>query len=511
MRTVNSIKNIYIGLITQIVVILLAFVSRKVFIDTLGTEYLGINGILTNILSMLSLVEGGIGVSIVYNLYEPLANNDTKKVAGLIKLYKKIYSIIATLVVILSIILYPVLHIFIKSDDIIPNMEIVYFIFVLKTVISYVNAHKWSLINADQKEYVLARYNILFNILTTILKIIILKNSRNYILYLIIEVVMFIIQNIYNGIIVNKRYPYIKSMDKYTIDNDIKANLVLNFKATFLHSIGKYCVLSTDNLLISAFIGTKSVGIYSNYSMVINQLTALISPILNGIGASVGNLIATEGKEKKYEIFKVIYLINFWIYSISFIFLYNLLEPFLAWWIGDGFLLNRFTLIFILINFYITGLRSSIYIFKSKAGIFDNDKYIPLIESVINLGSSVILIKYFGIAGVFMGTTISTICLPLWIQSKLVYNKVFEKSVLEYFKVYIFYAILTLVVCLLTNFICKVTVDNNGFYGLISKGIISLFIPNLIFILIFSRSNEFRYLLKTIDQIINKKKNKIKA
>lgn len=353
MRLSNSIKNIYIAIITQIVITLLGFISRKVFLDSLGTEYLGVNGLLTNILSMLSLVEGGIGASITFNLYKPLAEKNEEKVIALVQLYKKLYGVLAIAIFILSLSLYPFLGYLMKEESKIPFIGMIYFIFVIKNMISYLNAHKWSLINADQKGYILARYNLLFNVITTISRIIVLWLTKNYILYLVVEAGIFIIQNIWNGKIVNERYAFIRTNQRYKVDESTKQNLITNVKALFLHSIGAYCVFGTDNLLISAFVSLKAVGLYSNYTMVIGQLSALLTPVVNGLGASVGNLIATESKDKTYEVFKVVNLINFWIYSFSTIFLFNLLEPFINWWLGDGLLLGNFTFLVILINFYI--------------------------------------------------------------------------------------------------------------------------------------------------------------
>lgn len=509
MRIKNSMKNIYINILTQIVITLLGFFSRKVFLDSLGIEYLGINGLLTNILSMLGLVEGGIGASIVYNLYKPLANNDKPKIIALVQLYKKIYSILAIGIFILGLSLYPFLGILMNEGGNIPFISIIYIIFLIKNIISYLNAHKWSLINADQRGYILAKYNLLFNVITTISKVIILITTKNYILYLLIEAAIFIIQNIYNGKVVEKRYPYIKTKDKYIVKKEVKDNLIMNVKALFLHNIGGYCVFGTDNILISALINVKTVGLYSNYTMIISQVSSLLTPIINGIGASVGNLIATESKEKNYEIFKVANFISFWIYSFCSIALYNLINPFITLFFGEGLLLDRLTLLIVLINFYITGMRNVINIFKSKAGIFSQDKYVPIIESVINLGSSLILVKYLGLAGIFIGTTISSITIPLWIQSKLVYNNVFNKSVLEYFKKYVIYIIMTVIASIITNRICYIFEINNNFTSLIFKGIICFIIPNMSFLLVFFKTSEFQYLWNVFIPKITKVKVKL--
>lgn len=509
MRIQNTIKNMHMLMINQIIILGLMLISRKVFIDSLGTEYLGINGLLTSILSMLSLVEGGIGTSIVYNLYKPLADNDIPKITALVQLYKKIYGILAIIIFVLSSIMYIFLENFIKGGSEIPYIGVIYYIFVFRNIISYLNAHKWSLITADQKGYIIAKYNMIFSVITTIAKIVVIEITKSYILFLIIEIIIVLVQNIYNGKVVNDRYPYIKSKQKYNIDAYTKENMITNVKALFLHNIGNWCVFGTDNILISAFVGVKNVGLYSNYTMIINQLAALFTPILNSIGASVGNMIATESKSKNYEVFKVTYMINFWIYSFSSIFLYNLLEPFINWWLGDGLLLDKLTFLVILINFYTTGMRSSINTFKSKAGIFKEDRHMPLIESIINLGTSLILVRYFGLAGILMGTTISSLTIPVWIQSKLVYNKVFNKSVVEYFRRYIVYVVLTLFSGVITTYICNTIMIRNAFISLIIKGVLCVAIINATYIIVFYNTEEFKYIYNIIKPMIYKLKSRI--
>ncbi len=508
MRVQNSVKNISIAMVTQVVSVLLGFLSRKIFIDSLGAEYLGINGLLTSVISMLSLVEGGIGASITYNLYKPLAENDEEKVTALIQLYKKLYSILAIFIFITSMCLYPFLGYFIKGGDTIKYMGVVYFIFVIKNIVSYLNAHKWSLINADQKQYVLSRVNLIFNTVMTLSKMAILILTQNYILYLVIELAIFLIQNIYNGRIVTKSYPYIKTKEKLRVGQDLRENLITNVKSIFLHKIGTYCVYSTDSLLISAFVGVSTLGIYSNYTLVTTQLTNLLSPILSGIEASVGNLIATESKEKNFKIFKVIYFINFWIYSFSIVFLYNLLEPFISWCFGGQYLLDKFTLIVILINFYVNGLKTSNYIFKSKAGIYKDDRYMPLLESVINLGASIILAKYLGLAGILLGTTISNFSITFWNQPRLIYKKIFKVSLVDYFNRYIIYVLVTLVALAITTPLCNL-VPGIGFISLVIKGLITVIVPNLFIAVLFFKTEEFKYILGLVQNFIPKIKTKI--
>ena len=507
MRLKNSLKNIYIGVATQIIITLLGFISRRIFLDSLGSDYLGLNGLLTNVLSMLSLVEGGIGASIVYNLYKPLAEGDENEVIALVQLYKKLYGIIAILVGVLSLGLYPLLNVLIDDSATIPFLGLVYFIFIFKNMLSYLNAHKWSLINADQKGYIIARYNLLFNVITTIIKIFVLKLTANYVLFLVLELVVFGIQNIWNGRIVNRLYPYIKTKNKYNVNPHLKKELFKNVKAMFLHNIGGYCVFGTDNLLISALVNLKSVGLYSNYTMVINQLIGILKPILSGADASIGNLIATESEDKTCEIFNISYLLNFWIYGFVTIVLYNLLEPFINFWLGEGLLLDSFTFLIILLNFYISGMRSSIISFKTKAGIFSNDQYLPLIESVINLGGSIIFAKYYGLVGIFLGTTLSTLLIPFWVQPKLVYNYVFKRNVTEYFIKYFKYLSIMIISGFITTYLCNLVTIKLLFVSLVVKGIICTFCINICFSLFLSSTVELKYLIKIVTTILSDKFN----
>lgn len=495
MRTKYAIKNISISIFSQVVIILLGFVSRKVFLDNLGAEYLGVNGLLSNVLSMMVLIESGMGISIVYNLYKPLAKNDKQKIIALVQLYKKAYMVLAIIMLTISIVLYPFMGYLMEKDVSIPGMLIVYSIFVGKNIISYINAYKWALINADQKGYVLSASNLVFQIATTLGKIVILMVTSNYIAYLLIEVSIFVIQNLVNTLIVYNKYPYLREKLKYKIDLETKGNIIQNIKAMFFHNVGGYLVFSTDNILISAFVGLKSVGVYSNYAMIISQLSNLLSPIIDGIDAGIGNLIATEDKDKIYSIFKISFMISFWIYSFATIFLFNLLDPFIGWLFGKDYILSKSIIAIVLINFYLNGMRGSIATFKNKAGLFMQDKYISLIEGIVNLFASLILIKYFGFIGVFLGTTISTLVTVFWSQPRVVYKYLFKKNVINYFVKYLLMMLIMFVVGAITTLICDLLVNGMSFISLVFRGIICILVVNLIYLLIFFRTKEMRYLI----------------
>lgn len=494
MRVDNSIKNMYMNLLSRIIVILLGFISRKVFIDSLDIEYLGVNGLLTNILGLLALVEAGIGSSIIYSLYKPLADNDKDKTIALVQLYKKSYQIISVIILGLSIIIYPFTLKLLKGNGSTGYITIVYFLFVIKSCISYLFSYKWSLIHADQKGYILTKKNLKFSIINNITKIIILKISKSYILYIAIELVIELVKCSYNSKIVADMYPYINTKQKYDIEDKTRNEIIKNIKALFLHNIAKYCVFGTDNILISIFTNVKTVGLFSNYSLIIGQVQSLAAIIFESIGSSVGNLIAVESDEKKYTIFKITYFINFWIYSVACIVLYDIMTPFISLWIGKKFLLDKITLILLLVNFYITGLRASIMVFKTGAGIFDEDKYMPLIESTINLVASIILGKTLGLIGVFLGTMISTILTVFWNAPRLVYKNVFNKPVRSYFIKYIYYLMIMLISGGIATTISSIFKSEVLLIDIINRGIVDVIITSIIYIVVFYKSKEMIYL-----------------
>ena len=305
-RTTNSLKNIATQFLTTAVIAILGFVTRKVFIDNLGTDYLGLNGLLSEILGMLSLVEGGIGTSIVYNLYKPLAEKDESKIVALIQLYRKIYRIIALIVLVLSLVLYPFLNVFIKGGENLSYVSLVYFIFVANTLVGYFMADKLSLIRSDQKQYKLASFNIIYQIVLYLVKIIILAYYKNYVLYLVIELFFSIGYNVIIARKISGLYPFIKTRATLNVSSDVRSNIIANVKALFLHNVGGYLIHNTDNIIISSFVSISAVGLYSNFKLLTSQFSSISKSIFNSIKESVGNLVAVESVSRQFEVFKTL-------------------------------------------------------------------------------------------------------------------------------------------------------------------------------------------------------------
>lgn len=494
MRTDNSRKNLISGISVTLLLTLLGFFTRKVFVDAVGVEYLGLNGLLTNILSVVSLLEGGFGTSIVYNLYRPLAEGDRPRVVALIQLYRKIYRYIALGVLTMGLCIYPFLDVFIKQGEALRYVSVVFFIFLFNSILPYLTAHKWSLVNADQKQYKLTWINLTYQAGLSLTKLAILYFTKNYILYLVVEALFGVGLNCAVVRRVNSLYPYIVTRVRHKVDTPTRKTIVGNSKALFLHSLGGYFAHSTDNIIISSFVSISMVGLYSNYTLISGYVNGYMTQVLNSFSESVGNLIATESPDRVYSVFKTIFMVNFIVISIPVIVLANVINPFVAWWLGGEYLLGDVTVAVILANLFIFGMRSSALTFKVKSGIFLQDRFSPLIQGVINLVLSLVFVRFWGITGVLFGTTVSVLSVGFWQYPRLVYKYTFKKPLRLYFIKYAKYAALAVASWFVSWRLCAL-LEGTQLWTVVCRGLISLLVPAGIYYLMLHRTEEMRALL----------------
>lgn len=503
-RTVNSAKNLISGVGISLVMTLLGFFTRKIFVDAIGVEYLGLNGLLQNILGMMTLLEGGFATSVVYNMYKPLAQDNKTEILALLQLYKKVYRYIALGVFTVGLCIYPFLDLFIEDAEGLRYLGIVYFIFLFNSLIQYFTAYKWSLINASQQNYKLALINLTYQIVLSLSKIAILYYTENYILYLVTETICSLALNIAIVRKANKLFPYIVNAPKYSVKPEVKRNIITNMKALFLHSLGGYFMHSTDNIVMSAYIGVGIVGLYSNYTLLTSTIKSFTTQILNSFSESVGNLLASESESYSYKVFRTINFVNYITISIPIVFLAVLSQPFIRLWLGADYILSNAILAIILFNFYIDGMRTSVLTFKTKAGIFTKDRFTPLLQGIINLILSIILVRILGLAGVLLATGISILSIGFWQWPRLVYKNVFHVSLWPYFRQYIQYFL----VCVLTIFCALMTSLTINIDNLILKigcdFIITTTLIIVIYYLFFGRMFEFRQLVQYCKSVLHR-------
>lgn len=500
MRSKSSAKNLVVALIGQAFGLIISFIARIIFVKFLSDEYLGLNGLFTNLLTMLSLVELGVGSALVYSLYKPLADGDNEKVKSLMDLYRKAYNIIGGVVLIIGILFIPFYRYLISEVPSISHLDFIYILFVLNTAISYFYSYKRSLIICDQKRYIATIYRYVFYFLLNVFQIIVLFLTHNYILYLIAQVVFTWLENICISIKADRMYPYLKDKNIKKLDKKELNTISKNVRAMLFHKIGGVVVNSTDNILISKLVGLIAVGMYSNYYLITSALDTITAQFFNAITASVGNLGACTNSKKVKETFNTTFFLNYLIYGVITVCLLILFNPFIEVWLGKKYLFDFGVVLVITICFYLKGIRKTCLTFKDALGLFWQDRYKPIIESIINLVASIILGIKYGVLGIFMGTIISTVTTSLWIEPYVLYKYYFKENIIDYLYRFIKYTLVVVLTYLIVQKIV-ILISINGILGLLIKGVVSLILSILIMTIVFIKTNEIKHVKKIFKDI----------
>jgi O-antigen/teichoic acid export membrane protein len=503
MRLKAITKNAAAMLMKNNINALLSFICRTIFIKTLGETYLGINGLFANIFSLLSLMELGVGTSIIYFLYKPLADHDEYEIRGILNLYRKLYTGIGIIIGITGISLIPWLPELVHSTNNIDHLQIIYILMLTEVVISYLFSYKRSILEADQKSYYIALIDMGIAILISILQMIILLMFRNYLLYLTVAIFRTLLSNIIIQILVNKRYLFLRSKKDYRITKDQKKLILSRTMAAFSHKLGGIIVYSTDNILINLMLSLELVGLYSNYLAIINMIYNPLSQIFNSMTASIGNLKAAENDtEKAYINFGRVTFLNCWLYGFAAICLFNLLNPFITVWIGTKYLLDQFVVFVLIMNFLFTGTRMVPNLFNTSSGLFWNTRWKPVLECIINLIMSVILGHILGLAGIFLGTTCS-ILVSMFVDPYVLFKRWFQRSFFDYFKLYYKWILIIGVTGVVMNFLSsKIAIEN--VFGFIVLLVINVIGINLIFLLFTFKSAGYVYCKSIIMDILKR-------
>lgn len=503
-RLLNSARNIFFGVGNQIIILILNFVQRTLFINLLGAEYLGINGLFSNILSFLCLADLGLGTAMIYSFYEPIANKDEHKISALITYYRKIYLTIATAIFIMGMCLLPFVPdlVNLKTPMDLIELRIYYIIFLINTVISYLFVYQTSIVNADQNTYLISVYNVVFNILKIVGQILVLYFTHNYLLYLIVMVLSTFFTNYFSARKARKLYPFITKKEKL---EKSERNLIFeNIKSMFIYKISGVLLNSTDNIIISVLSGTIWVGYYSTYLMLVNSICNFICISFSSITGSIGNLVSKESDERKEEMFYVLTFIGFWLGAFTIACFYVLLNDFVKLWIGAENLLAISVVVAMLINYYMTCVMNPLWIYRSATGLFNQTKFIGIFTATINLIVSIILGKWLGLLGVLLGSSISRLVTSCWYEPMVLFKEYFKTKARKYFLKNIVYIVAVIVVVGTTYFVTA-WIDSSNWIGLFEKLGLCLVVPNLVLLVLFFWTSEFKYLWSIVKRNIMKK------
>lgn len=504
----SRLKNLALsssfGVAEQMLVYILSFVYRTVFLMVLSKEYLGISGLFTNILQIFSLTELGIGSVIAYRLYKPIKEDDAELCHALMNFYKKIYQLIALIVFGMGCVFFPFLNSIIADVNEIPadvNLSIIYWLYVFQSVASYLFVYAQSLLIADQKNYVISFTNSIYNVISTILKILILVLFKSYTYSLFIGIVVNVVYNYWIAAKIKGQYKAVYEGNQ-RLNRNQKAEIFKDTASLMCHKVGYVVLNSTDSIILSKYIGVAILGIYSNYSMISTAIDAVLNKMLGSFVSTIGNLSLENNKENTFYAYKRLLFVNFWLVSFCTIAFFSLVNPFITIWLDKSYVLDQITVIILTCNMFFNSSGIINSVFTNANGLFIKDRIRPLIQSLVNLIVSIYLVQKIGLPGIFVGTLVSNLFTTWWRQPLILFRYVFCDKPIYYFSSFIKWFAVTICICLAyKTFFDLIPIS---FLSFILYLIIVVIFTNVLFWVLFRKDESYLYCKELVLKKIKK-------
>lgn len=494
-RTQKAKKNIGMSVLQNMINLGITMAGRIVFARCLSSSYFGINGLFANVLGMLSIADLGMTTAMMYRMYKPLAENDQEKLASLVSFFRKVFLIIAAVVFAVGISLIPFLKYIVNLPSDIPNLYVFYFLNLIGTTMSYFFIYRTILVTADQKNYLLVRSSIIFKIITFVLQMVVLICLKSYLGYLIIQISVSIVNNLYQNHIALKLYPFLRNIKPVKLPvNEIKS-IFIDIKALFLYRISSVIQSNTDSIMISIFVGTITVGYYSNYTAITVNVVAILNMIFNNLKAGVGNKVAMDDSgDDAYKLFRTMELFNYWLVLGSSIAIFVLSAPFMELCYGSEYVLSDIVVFAIVLNFYVNNIRQTMWAYREATGIFKQTQYITMVTATLNVVLSIIFGNLWGLFGIIIATVLAKLLFAWWREPQILFGVCFHRNPISYYTTYIIRLLYGVLLGGIVHFVCRHLPAFNVLTTLILNTIVAAVLTLAGLLLYSFRQEEFKYL-----------------
>lgn len=449
-RVHRSVMNIKVGMLFYVLSLLLAFFSRKIFLDCLGAEFIGLTGMLMNIMSFLSVAELGIGTSIVYFLYKPLQEENHQKINEVMSMLAFLYRCIGGIISLTGL----VVSLFFPwwFDRLSTGLPLVYFAFyafLASSAAGYVFNYKQLLVSANQKQYLVNAYFQTIAITQSLVQILLAWYYRNLYLWVAVGLLFTIIGIIVFNYRIRQLYPWLRINLKEGRQNLKKYPEVLHkTRQIFVQRIKDFILYRSDELLVGIFVNVTQVAFYGNYTIITSKLNFLVNILSDGMNAGVGNLVAEGNDQNTMKVFWELTAIRFLICGIVIFGLLLFIQPFVTCWFGPQYRLSDTIVYLLVFNIFIFLSRGVVENYISAHGLF-SDVWAAWIELVLNLSVTLCLAPFYGIVGILLGKVISVFFIAIFWKPYFLFSHGLKKSVSVYWRgmatYYIIFALYTLV------------------------------------------------------------------
>lgn len=490
-RTQNVSRNVIWAVINQLITIMLSLISRKIFLNILGAEFLGVNSLFADVMSLFSFADLGFGTAIVFSLYKPIADGNQERIKSLLKNYRTIYRYVIGVLVVIGIAFVPFLP---HLNTTIPlnQLRLYYFLYQTSCIIGYVCAYRETYVSACQQQRTITKFGILFSVIQILSQIAVVELTANYAAYVVTALVMAVIRKITVNLYIVKKFPETRVRDANALSKEDKIDIFKSAKAVLIHRLGNLAINQTDSLIVSTFINMTEWGLMSNYLVLKTAVSRLLDNIYSAVLPSMGNLVAKENEEKQIRIFNTYDYLNFWLYLFCYIALGTLSSRFISIYFGEQYVLNEVTVFIFFTAFYIDGLRTPVSSMREANGSFRTDQWYTILAAIVNLVVSIALVQKIGLNGVYIGTCCAMIVLHIT-RSIMLFRNWKDYNVLKYLARLFKYIISGIIIYHLTLYIQKVVCWSieNTVVKFVVCGTLALIVPNVIVIIFFRKNQSF--------------------
>lgn len=432
-RVHKSLLNAKVNLVFYFLSLFFAFFSRKIFLDCLGEEFMGLTGTLGNILSFLNVAELGIGTSITYFLYKPLQEKNIEKTNDVVSVLAYLYRCIGLIIGCTGLVVSFFFPLIFKDSPV--NLFLVYFTFyafLATSMVGYLINYRQLLVSADQKQYLVNSIFMSITLIQTVVQILLAYYYRNLYLWVIVGLIFTIVGCVFFNRRIDKAYPW--------LDIDMKRgkrllkeypDILKKTRQVFIQKIKDFVLYRSDQILVFAFVSLKMVAYYDNYMILVNKFNLLVNMLSDGMNAGIGNLIAEGNKQNTMKVFWELTAIRFVIVGIVVYAFLIFMQPFIVIWLGVEYLLDDYIVYLIALNIFIVLSRGVVEMYISACGLF-SDVWAAWTELIVNICVTLALAPFFGIAGILLGKIVSVFFIALFWKPYFLFSKGLSERVSSY-------------------------------------------------------------------------------
>ena len=491
-RTENSLNNALYAMIAYAAKFLASFFFRQAFVRALQNTYTGVDGVFSTVLSGISLIELGYETAMSYLLYRPIAEGDTAQVGRIYAHYRRVSRFVACGILAIGALCLPILPALVGELPAIPEIRGIFLAVTVNMALENLLKYRRILLSAAQRQYVYTLAHYLAGAAMDVVQIAIVWASKNYILCLALQGAGLLLEAAVEEVYLRRHFAAVVGTapgDTALVRRQAREYL----GAAALHKAGRVLQENGDLLLVSQLAGVWAAGVYSNYKYILYALNSVYALLLESVAAGVGELSARRQSARSREVFASVQLAGAWIYGVSAVCLYVLLQPFIALWLGESSLFSDAVMRAVVVRFFVDGMKKAVYIYRDAMGLFRRDRFVPLTECLLTLGLSILFCRAggMGVEGVLYASAMAAGLTSFWIEPCLLYRHGFGSTGLwGYFARYAAYAAATAGGCLLTGWVAA-RIPGAGIPAFLGKMAVCALVPNALFWLCFGRTAAF--------------------